>query len=106
MNKFLLLPLLLAAGSLAGQSVLGQDAPGSLQLEPPPSRSLNHFGASFRMGFNIKTDFKTSFGSGQTTPGVGVHGVDRTYDDGYNKVDSTGNAGGYTTFWGYEHDGN
>ena len=41
---------------------------------------------------------------GQTGPGPEVgHGIDRTYDDGFIWVDSSGNAGGSTWYWGYDH---
>jgi hypothetical protein len=39
----------------------------------------------------------------QTDPGPATGGVDHFYDDGYVRVDATGNAGGQTWFWGYEH---
>jgi hypothetical protein len=47
-------------------------------------------------GMNIKGDFSLNgqFNVGGNAPGV--------YDDGYVLVDATGNAGGYTTYWGYQ----
>jgi hypothetical protein len=48
------------------------------------------------VGFNISANFSMSgnFGiSGNRPAGV--------YDDGYVRVDETGNAQGYTSFWGY-----
>jgi hypothetical protein len=56
-------------------------------------------------GFNIKGDFKVSgqFSVSGNDPGpTGVSGADHVYDDGYVRVDETGNKGGYTSFWGYE----
>jgi hypothetical protein len=41
--------------------------------------------------------------SAQCDPGPGTgHSVNRCYDDGYVYVDSSGNAGGYTWYWGYQ----
>jgi hypothetical protein len=31
-----------------------------------------------------------------------LRGTEHFYDDGFNRVDSTGNAGGQTSFWGYD----
>ena len=40
---------------------------------------------------------------GQCNPGPPIGGrLNRCYDDGYVYVDSTGNAGGYTAYWGYQ----
>jgi len=50
------------------------------------------------VGMNIKANFRMSGGSfniGGNQPGV--------YDDGYVRVDDTGNAGGLTSFWGYDN---
>jgi hypothetical protein len=62
-----------------------------------------------QIGLNIHADFKTGgqFGiSGSAPgPGVGVTRADHVYDDGYVKVDATGNAAPagvpLTSFWGY-----
>lgn len=35
--------------------------------------------------------------------GLPTGGVDHDYDDGYVRVDSSGNAGGLTWFWGYQN---
>lgn len=43
----------------------------------------------------IKLRGQTTLNNGNSTPGV--------YDDGYVRTDETGNAGGYTSFWGYEN---
>ena len=64
----------------------------------------------FRLGavaaLNLKADFtlQGNFGVPSRSPGaVGVPGVDHIYDDGYVRVDATGNAGGLTSFWGYQN---
>ena len=54
---------------------------------------------------NIKAEFKMSgqFNVSGSAPGApGVSGVDHVYDDGYVKVDETGNAQGLTSNWGYQ----
>ena len=72
------------------------------QTNETVSADLNRFGLSYRMGFNIKASFKNLGGfPAQTAPGPASGNADRVYDDGYNRVDSSGNAGGRTWFWGY-----
>ena len=74
------------------------------KIEPPKGESLNRFGVSYRMGFNISARFKNLGGfPALSNPGPATSGVDHTYDDGYNRVDSSGNTGGATWFWGYEN---
>ena len=42
--------------------------------------------------------------SAQCDPGPAIgHAVNHCYDDGYVYVDSSGNAGGYTWYWGYQN---
>jgi hypothetical protein len=59
-------------------------------------------------GLNLKADFKMTgqFNISGAKPGpTGVGGVDHIYDDGYVRVDATGNSGtgpGQTTYWGYQ----
>jgi hypothetical protein len=73
------------------------------------ARAQEDWTKRFRIGataaFNISADFSTSgtFDVGGNGPGpVGVPGQNHFYDDGYVRVDNTGNAGGYTTYWGYD----
>ena len=54
------------------------------------------FNLSYRAAFNISASF--SGVGGYAPPGNGAAG---TYNDGFVGVDSSGNAGGYTTYWGY-----
>ena len=63
----------------------------------------NRVSLSYRMGFNINVDFKKLGGFGNPNdPGPDTGSAsDRSYDDGYNRVDSSGNAGGQTWYWGY-----
>jgi hypothetical protein len=71
------------------------------QYDPDWARN---FRVGLLTGFNIDADFRTSgsFPISGSRPGpTGVSGADHIYDDGYVRVDNTGNAQGYTTFWGY-----
>src|SRR5690242_15242665 len=58
------------------------------------------------IGFNINAQFSMhgqfNISGGQPGP-VGVPAVDHFYDDGYVRVDQTGNAQGFTSFWGYNN---
>lgn len=56
------------------------------------------FGVSAGASFNYKANFRSSVNSG-----AAVAGADHFYDDGYNRVDSSGNAGNQTTYWGYQN---
>ncbi len=81
----------------------GQDTAPPVELQPPTNAlALDHYSLALRMGFNIKADFRTGFGPSSPIAAPGIHQVDRTYDDGFNKVDVTHNAGGYTAYWSYQ----
>ncbi len=64
----------------------------------------NYFRLGVLAGLNLKADFSMN---GQFTiassqvGATGVSGVNHIYDDGYVRVDQTGNAQGYSSFWGY-----
>lgn len=65
-----------------------------------------HFRLGAQVALNLKADFKIGgqFGVSGSNPGqANTRGKERIFDDGYVRVDDTGNAGGYTTEWGYEH---
>lgn len=65
-----------------------------------------HLRLGAQVGLNLKGDFKIGgqYAVSGTQPGaVGVSGVNHTYQDGYVKVDDTQNAGGLTSYWGYEN---
>ncbi len=58
---------------------------------------IRHFRAGVLIGANINAEFSQS-GTFDTSPaGPGV------YDDGFVLTDNTGNAGGYTSNWGYDN---
>lgn len=64
----------------------------------------NRFSLGARMGLNIKAKFDNNApGNLGAVPGPATGGVDHNYDDGYVRVDSSGNAGGRTWNWGYEN---
>jgi hypothetical protein len=50
-------------------------------------------GLNIKANFNVKGDFNIS----------GNDATDGIYDDGFVGVDDTGNAQGYTTYWGYNN---
>lgn len=89
-----LIPFLTLSAGLAP----GQSPSPSASLETPSPETLNRVGVSFRMGFNVKVDFKNFANPGPPTGG----GIDRTYEDGYNRVNAGGNPLGLTTYWGYD----
>jgi opacity protein-like surface antigen len=68
-------------------------------------RPVNRFGLSYRAGFNVSAKFKNA-GVG-ANPGPARSGVNHNYDNGYNRVDVSGNTGqgaceNCTWYWGYE----
>lgn len=58
---------------------------------------IRHFRAGVLIGANINAEFNQSgtFGTSGSQPGV--------FDDGFVLEDSTGNAGGFTSNWGYNN---
>ena len=74
-----------------------------LKRDAPESRSHNRFGLSYRMGFNVPVSFKHLGGyPALSTPRHTPDGDLYNYDNGYALVDSSGNAMGYTRYWGYD----
>lgn len=73
--------------------------------ESSPAQERNRFQLQARVGFNLKAEFSdTQPTLSASAPGPQfATGVDRLYDDGYVRVDSSGNAGNVTWFWGYEN---
>ncbi|MBX3731980.1 MAG: hypothetical protein KF791_05250 [Verrucomicrobiae bacterium] len=95
-------PLALPAGISGCLAVLGGTAGLAQNVADDWTRN-------FRLGaqtmFNVKADFSVSgtVPVSRPPPGpVGVPGADHFYDDGFVRVDQTGNAGGTTSFWGYQ----
>lgn len=64
----------------------------------------NRFSFGPRFGFNFKADFQNSAPYfNPVSPGPASGGANHTYDDGYVRVDSSGNLGGRTSNWGYQN---
>lgn len=65
---------------------------------------LRHFRIGASVGMNLSADFQTTGvqSVSGSNPGAAVGGIDHFYDDGYVRVDETGNALNRTTFWGYQ----
>jgi hypothetical protein len=107
-------PWALAALLLAPTLPLAaQDDGRDSALRDPQPVDKSRFGISYRASWNINAEFKSDRiarprtggpnggGPGPATGG----GIDRFYDDGYNRVDSSGNRDNLTWFWGYENAG-
>ena len=101
--------VLLAAPRALAQSP-SPDAVSPLKLEVPQAPSPNRFGLSYQMGFNAPVSFHTPV-SVTSLPGYRAPSPARytpdgdlyNYDNGYVLVDSSGNAMGYTRYWGYDN---
>ena len=108
MKKDLAKRPLMVASMLAASLVTAQtddaSVPPGILLNPSEDGPLNRFGVNYRMAMNLSLDFKRLGGfRSQTDPGsVLGGGMNRFYDNGYNLVDSSGNAGGLTWNWGYD----
>jgi hypothetical protein len=70
-----------------------------LGVEPPASDNdwTRHFRLGMVVGLNISAQFRMS-----GTFAVSGSGTSGVYDDGYMLRDDTGDAGGYTSYWGYD----
>ena len=78
-------------------------APVRAQYDPDWARN---FRVGVMAGFNIKADFRTTGAfnlSGADIGPTGQSGQNHNYDDGYVRRDDSGNAQGYTTYWGYDN---
>lgn len=73
--------------------------------EPYATENPNRFEARALLGFGVRSSIGgigNLPGSDPAPQGQGG-GIDRNYDDGFVRVDSEGNAGGLTWYWGYNH---
>ncbi len=93
--KRILLPAALTLAAITPFTLRAADAP----------ESMNRLSLGPRFGLNFKASFKNSatFQNPLINPGLVLGGTDHTYDDGYVRVDASGNLGGVTTFWGYQN---
>ena len=73
-------------------------------IDMPAAKSRWTVGASFAPLLNVESDFSGlgSFGSAFAPQPLGG-GQDYEYEDGFVRVDVTGNAGGLTGYWGYDN---
>lgn len=65
-----------------------------------------NFRIGMTLGLNIHADFKMGGAfplSGKDPGPMGVSGANHEFDDGYVRVDETGNAQGLTSYWGYQN---
>jgi hypothetical protein len=78
--------------------------PLSVLAQDDGQSDWNHFGLDFRMGFNIRANFRNAavVSGGPAAPSTGS-ATDRKYNDGFVNVDSSHNAGGLTWNWGYQN---
>ncbi|HEX3718544.1 MAG TPA: hypothetical protein VH595_11300 [Verrucomicrobiae bacterium] len=95
---------------LIGLGAVFVAVPLSVHAQVNPNDDWNHFGLNFRAGFNIGAKFSEPSGSGPFGGGGAIPpgpsagpDVNRRYNDGYVNVDSSGNGGGQTWNWGYDH---
>jgi hypothetical protein len=98
----------LALGFLAAQNSFGQSSASDERLaayaDYDGPMTQNRLGLNYRMGLNISVDFRKLGGLALSDPGPATGSTfNRNYDNGYNRVDSSTNAGGVTWYWGYEH---
>jgi hypothetical protein len=83
--------------------------PQHLWIESPPEPLKDwtrHFRVGALVGINLEAEFKMSgqFTVSGSAPGEpGQPGLEHIYDDGYVRVDETGNAQGLTSYWGYQN---
>lgn len=89
---------------LFGLAGLGLFA-GQAQAQYDPGWTKNfRIGALTALGVKGSLSLRGQFAISGSNPGAaGVSGVNHVYDDGYVRVDDTGNAQGYTSNWGYEN---
>lgn len=66
----------------------------------------NRLSFGVRFGLNYQADFQNSATYfNPVSPGTAIAGVNHQYDDGYVRVDASGNFGGLTSYWGYQNAG-
>jgi hypothetical protein len=78
----------------------------SARAQDDSDAEWDHLGLNFRAAFNVKAKFAlpSSGSGGALPPGPGAgSALDHQYSDGFVNVDSSGNKGGVTWNWGYDH---
>jgi len=72
----------------------------SLHADDTSWLDTDRIALGYRVGFNISAKFR-NLGSAPLANNPSVTGL--SYQDGFVGTDNTGNAGGLTSFWGYEN---
>jgi len=102
--------LCVSAALLAGAGARASDSSSLASLFGQKDETSKDWWQHIHLGLpitmNVKADFKVNgtfaLPVGQTGA-TGTNGVNHVYDDGYVKVDNTGDALGYTSYWGYQN---
>jgi hypothetical protein len=88
---------------LIGLGAVFSAVPFSVLAQDDADSNWNHFGLNFRAGFNLRATFsEPSSAALPPGPGAGL-ALNHQYSDGFVNVDSSGNHGGQTWNWGYQH---
>jgi hypothetical protein len=90
-----------APAVLAQPDTFGGDPDSNAFIRIPSDTDdwTRHLRIGALLGMNISANFTRSgtFGISGNNPALGI------YDDGYVRTDNTGNAGGQTSYWGYNN---
>src|SRR5476651_2185607 len=93
MNR-IVLSTTLAFAAAAPLAVRSQDS----------TENPNRFSFGPTFGINLKAEFNNNTPVlNNVNPGPASGGANHTYNDGYVLVDNSGDAGGLTTYWGYQN---
>lgn len=88
--------------AFAATAYAGSDDAKSVISGPPAGASPWRFGAAYAPIFGLETRFSGLGLTGRAFPLQPIApGTDYNYDNGYVRVDSSGNLGGQTWNWGY-----
>ncbi|MES2441058.1 MAG: hypothetical protein V4584_18490 [Verrucomicrobiota bacterium] len=106
-SRFSLLTLsILGAASIPARAGEPAEPATVAEISAPSVKSPWRFGAGYAPLVGLKTDFDGLGGFSSPFEQKPVGGtVDREYDDGFVRVDSSDNFGGETWNWGYENAG-
>jgi len=80
----------------------GLNAQADNLTQDQPHESWFSFGPQFGLNLNAHFNYQGNGNAGSPGPATGG-GQNRTYQDGFVKVDSSGDAGGQTWNWGYQN---
>ena len=95
----------LSASAVAALLVLVEPATAQSILDQLMTTPAGRLGVNYQAAFNVRASFHNlgNFPS-RSNPGPATGaGTDRFYDDGFNRVDVSGNAGGLTSYWSYQN---